>query len=186
MKRTATLLLALIMVCSLLAGCGDKGTTDDSSNNANTDENPTVAITFCNMLATDHPQSIAATEVLAPEISEKTGGKFTIDVQVNGALGSDAEATEATIMGTMNSCGPACATLASFDPNWYILDVPYVFKSKEHARAALDGELGEFLSGREQWPDRSRLWRVRHAQPLQQLQGGHLPRRYERHEDPHA
>ena len=95
MKRTATLLLALIMVCSLLAGCGDKGTTDDSSNNANTDENPTVAITFCNMLATDHPQSIAATEVLAPEISEKTGGKFTIDVQVNGALGSDAEATEA-------------------------------------------------------------------------------------------
>ena len=103
MKRTATLLLALIMVCSLLAGCGDKGTTDDSSNNANTDENPTVAITFCNMLATDHPQSIAATEVLAPEISEKTGGKFTIDVQVNGALGSDAEATEATIMGTMNS-----------------------------------------------------------------------------------
>lgn len=146
MKRTATLLLALIMVCSLLAGCGDKGTTDNSSNNANTDENPTVAITFCNMLATDHPQSIAATEVLAPEISEKTGGKFTIDVQVNGALGSDAEATEATIMGTMNSCGPACATLASFDPNWYILDVPYVFKSKEHARAALDGELGEFLS----------------------------------------
>ena len=146
MKRTATLLLALIMVGSILAGCGDKGTTDDSSNNANTDENPTVAITFCNMLATDHPQSIAATEVLAPEISEKTGGKFTIDVQVNGALGSDAEATEATIMGTMNSCGPACATLASFDPNWYILDVPYVFKSKEHARAALDGELGEFLS----------------------------------------
>ena len=86
MKRTATLLLALIMVCSLLAGCGDKGTTDDSSNNANTDENPTVAITFCNMLATDHPQSIAATEVLAPEISEKTGGKFTIDVQVNLSL----------------------------------------------------------------------------------------------------
>ena len=46
MKRTATLLLALIMVCSLLAGCGDKGTTDDSSNNANTDENPTVALSL--------------------------------------------------------------------------------------------------------------------------------------------
>lgn len=41
---------------------------------------------------------------------------------------------------------PAAATLASFDPNWYILDVPYVFTSPEMARAALDGELGAFLS----------------------------------------
>lgn len=144
MKRSAALFLAVLMICSLFAGCGSKETGSQDGTTVN--ENPTVSITFCNMLANDHPQSIAAFDVLATEISEKTDGKFTIDVQVNGALGSDAEATEATIMGTMYSCGPACATLASFDPNWYILDVPYVFKSKEQARAALDGELGEFLS----------------------------------------
>lgn len=145
MKRIATLLLALMMICSLFVGCGDQS-NNGNADNGDANENPSVAITFCNMLANDHPQSVAAMEVLAPEISEKTDGKFTIDVQVNGALGSDAEATEATIMGTMYSCGPACATIASFDSNWYILDVPYVFKSKEHARAALDGELGQFLS----------------------------------------
>lgn len=144
MKRITALVLSLLMVCTLFAGCGSK----DSGPQGGTpvDEGTSVAITFCNMLANDHPQSVAAMNVLATEISEKTDGKFTIDVQVNGALGSDAEATEATIMGTMYSCGPACATIASFDPNWYILDVPYVFKSKEHARAALDGELGEYLS----------------------------------------
>lgn len=42
--------------------------------------------------------------------------------------------------------GPSAATLATVDKNWYILDVPYVFISKEHARKALDGALGKYLS----------------------------------------
>ena len=33
---------------------------------------PKVSTTFCNMLATDHPQSVAAANVLAKEIAEKT------------------------------------------------------------------------------------------------------------------
>lgn len=107
---------------------------------------PKVSTTFCNMLATDHPQSVAAANVLAKEIAEKTNGNFTVDIQVNGTMGSDSETTEATIMGTMTMTGPAAATLASVDHNWYILDMPYLFKSKEHARKALDGELGDFLS----------------------------------------
>lgn len=110
------------------------------------DDMPKISTTFCNMLATDHPQSVAAANILAKEVAKKTNGNFTIDIQVNGTMGSDSETTEATIMGTMTMTGPAAATLASVDRNWYILDMPYLFKSKEHARRALDGELGEFLS----------------------------------------
>ena len=159
MKKTAMLLTAALLLSSS-AGCGSSGasgTTAPGTTPAGTaatgdttaasgSSGETVTATFCNMLATDHPQSVAAVEVLAKEISEKTGGKFTIDVQVNGALGSDAETTEATIMGNMNMTGPACATLATIDSNWYILDVPYVFMSKEQARTALDGDLGQYLS----------------------------------------
>lgn len=148
MKRLAALLMVGMMMCATLTGCGGNSSTQGGSSAAVSggDAQPKVSATFCNMLATDHPQSVAASQVLAPEISEKTGGNFTIDVQVNGAMGSDAETTEATIMGNMNMTGPACATLATIDANWYILDVPYVFLSKEHARAALDGELGQYLS----------------------------------------
>lgn len=153
MKKLAALLMAGLMTCTLLAGCGGSSSSGSSAPAASAPaasapaaEATKVSATFCNMLATDHPQSVAATEVLAPEISEKTGGNFTIDVQVNGTMGSDAETVEATIMGNNAMTGPACATLATIDPNWYILDVPYVFLSKDHARAALDGELGQFLS----------------------------------------
>ena len=124
------------------AAAADTTAADTTAAAAEAD-GPEVNVTFCNMLAPDHPQSIAAETVLKKEIAEKTGGKFTIDVQVNGALGSDAETVEATVMGTMNMTGPSCATLATIDPKWYVLDLPYVFMTKEQARNAFDGELGQ-------------------------------------------
>ena len=39
---------------------------------------PKVSTTFCNMLATDHPQSVAAANVLAKEIAEKTSAEEVI------------------------------------------------------------------------------------------------------------
>lgn len=136
MKKSAKMFLACFMVCFMLIA-GIASAAEDM---------PKVSATFCNMLATDHPQSVAAAKVLAKEVAEKTGGKFTIGVQFNGALGSDSETVEATIMGNMYMTGPSAATLATVDKNWYILDIPYVFVSKEHARRALDGDLGKYLS----------------------------------------
>lgn len=137
MKKSTVMVTFAFVMCLILAVCGVASAAEDM---------PKVSATFCNMLATDHPQSVAAAKVLTKEVSEKTGGKFTVGVQFNGALGSDSETVEATIMGNMYMTGPSAATLATVDKNWYILDVPYVFISKEHARKALDGELGKFLS----------------------------------------
>lgn len=161
MKRKLTLILVCAMLLGILSACGGNsggGSSNGGTNGASSggisggsvvaadDENPTVSVSFALMLADDHPHSIAATTVMAAEVAEATGGKFTIDVQTNGSLGSDAETTEATTMGMMYMTGPTAATLATLDPNWYILDVPYVFTTKEQIRNALDGELGEYLS----------------------------------------
>lgn len=137
MRKSIKMTISCFMMCFVLTVCGIASAAQ---------EMPKVSATFCNMLATDHPQSVAAAKVLAKEVSEKTGGKFTIGVQFNGALGSDSETVEATIMGNMYMTGPSAATLATIDKDWYILDVPYVFLSKEHARRALDGDLGKYLS----------------------------------------
>lgn len=160
MKKFTIILILLALTFSLLA-CGKSDSPKSDATKSDTksetksdtktdaksdDENPEVHVTFALMLADNHPHSVAARTVMAEEVSKRTGGKFTIDVQTNGALGSDAETTEATVMGNMYMTGPAAATLATINPNWYVLDVPYVFTSKEHVRSALDGELGQFLS----------------------------------------
>lgn len=164
MKKTVAMALVGAMTCSLLSGCGNSGSRTNSGSTtaaggdtaaaesaANTTtggaaDMPEVSTTLAIMLAPDHPQCVAAQNILAKEVSDATGGKFKIDVQTNGALGSDSETVEATIMGTMDMTGTSAATLAAVDPSWYILDVPYVFTSKEQAREALDGKLGEYLS----------------------------------------
>lgn len=148
MKRTLAFLIAVMLIVYLFTACSSKtaSTTQNPSAPQSTDEEPTISTSFALMLADNHPHSIAASSVMAKEVSDATNGKFTIDVQTNGSLGSDSETTEATIMGTMYMTGPTAATLATIDSNWYILDVPYVFTSKEQVRNALDSELGEFLS----------------------------------------
>ena len=143
MKRTLAILLALCFVLGL-AGCSETATAPAASSDGS--DLPEVHITAAIMLADDHPHTIAAKEVMAKMVSEKTNGKFTIDVQNNGTMGSDKETTESCIMGNIEMTLPAAATLSSFDDNWYILDIPYVFTSPAMARAALDGELGKFLS----------------------------------------
>lgn len=157
MKKNLLLLLSLFLALSFI-GCAAQPApasapaepaaepAEPAAAPADASELPEVHITAAIMLADDHPHTIAAKEVMAKMVSEATGGKFTIDVQNNGTMGSDKETTEACIMGNIEMTLPAAATLASFDPNWYILDVPYVFTSPEMARAALDGELGAFLS----------------------------------------
>ena len=155
MRKLTAMVLAGIMACSFLSGCGGSKTATPQSTakaaeepaaSGDSGDMPKVTATLAIMLAPDHPQCISAQNVLAKKVSEATTGNFTIDVQTNGALGSDAETVEATIMGTMYMTGTSAATLATVDPNWYILDIPYVFTSKEQARDALDGKLGEYLS----------------------------------------
>lgn len=148
MRKYHFIILLVLLCCLFLTSCASNSTTstDSSAKSAEISNEPDVSVSFALMLTDDHPHSIAASTVMAKEVAEKTGGKFKIDVQTNGALGSDSETTEATIMGTMKMTGPTAATLATIDSNWYILDIPYVFSSKEQVRNALDGELGNYLS----------------------------------------
>ncbi len=156
MKKVLSLLMILALMLGL-AACGGEAeeaapaadATEDVAEDATeeaTEDMPEINATLSLMLSDDHPQTIAVRDHFAPMVSELTDGKFIINVQNNGTMGSDAETTEAAIMGNMEMTLPAIATIASFDPNFYILDVPYVFGSQNQVRAALDGELGAFLS----------------------------------------
>ena len=58
---------------------------------SNDKNNPDIAVSFAIMLADDYPHTIAAKTVMAKKVAEKTGGKFIINVQNNGVLGSDSE-----------------------------------------------------------------------------------------------
>ena len=86
-----------------------------------------------------------AVVTLAREVEKRTNGRIVIKNFFSGSLGGEREVMEAVQLGTQelghNSTGP----VPNFVPETAILDVPFLFRDKAHARAVLDGPIGQEL-----------------------------------------
>lgn len=143
-KVMLLILVGILGLSLVLAGCG--GGDTGSNEPAGTDDGKTYTIRAAIMLDTTHPHYIAAETVMKKMIEEGTDGKVKVEVYPNGQLGSDRQTVEACQMGTLEMTLPSTATLSTFDDTFMILDVPYVFTSKDGVRNALDGKLGEAMN----------------------------------------
>lgn len=91
-----------------------------------------------------HPYHTGALE-LARLASEYSDGSITIDVFPASQLGNERDLIEGVGLGTVDMALSATGPLMGFDRVAGVLDMPYVFRDLEHARAALDGEVGDFV-----------------------------------------
>lgn len=93
------------------------------------------------------PEAIAMGQ-FAEEIKDKTGGRIEIRVQGGGALGGDREVIEGVQLGTVDMTVVSTSIVVNFDPDFAILDIPFLFRDFDHAQAVLDGPIGkELLDG---------------------------------------
>lgn len=86
-------------------------------------------------------------DVFKKDIEEKSGGRISVELYPNGQLGGDRELIESVQLGTVQVAIPATSALAGFDKRFQVFDLPFLFKSKEVAFKALDGELGRKVDG---------------------------------------
>ncbi|MCB6608213.1 TRAP transporter substrate-binding protein [[Clostridium] symbiosum] len=75
-------------------------------------------------------------------VAEKTDGKIKIEVYESNTLGSQADMLDGLKMGTIDISYNSPATMSAAVPSVAILDLPYIFQSREHAYKVLDGEIG--------------------------------------------
>lgn len=84
-------------------------------------------------------------DAFAKEVEKRTQGRYKIETFYAGSLGGERESVEAVQLGTqaltMTSTGP----LPNFVPELRMLDVPFLFRDKTHARAVLAGPIGQEL-----------------------------------------
>lgn len=76
------------------------------------------------------------------KVEAETGGKVTIEIHANGALGGEREMTEAVQVGTVDMVFTSSGPIGNFASKSNAFDFPFLFRDKEHAYAVLDGELG--------------------------------------------
>ena len=75
-------------------------------------------------------------------------GKVTVEIYPNAQLGGDRQALEAVSVGTIEMTAAASAVMANYDPNFGILDLPFIFKDREATIRACDGKVGELLDSK--------------------------------------
>jgi tripartite ATP-independent transporter DctP family solute receptor len=86
-----------------------------------------------------------AIDTFAKEVEKRTNGRYKIQTFYNGSLGGERESIEAVQLGTQELAFSSTGPVPNFVPETKILDVPFLFRDKAHARAVLDGPIGQDL-----------------------------------------
>lgn len=84
-----------------------------------------------------------AIDTFAKEVEKRTEGRYKIQTFYSASLGAEREATEAVQLGTQELTFTSTGPIPNFVPDVKILDVPFLFRDYAHARAVLDGPIGQ-------------------------------------------
>jgi tripartite ATP-independent transporter DctP family solute receptor len=86
-----------------------------------------------------------AIDTFAREVEKRTGGRYKVQTFYSGALGAERESVEGVQLGTLDLTLTSTGPLPNFVPEVAILDIPFLFRDYAHARAVLDGPIGQEL-----------------------------------------
>ena len=84
-----------------------------------------------------------AIDTFAREVEKRTNGRYQIQNFYSGALGAERESVEGVQLGTLDLTMTSTGPLPNFVPEVAILDIPFLFRDYAHARAVLDGPIGQ-------------------------------------------
>jgi TRAP-type transport system periplasmic protein len=84
-----------------------------------------------------------AIDAFAREVEKRTAGRYKVQNFYAAALGAERESIEAVQLGTLDFVMTSTGPIPNFVPEVSILDIPFLFRDYTHARAVLDGPIGQ-------------------------------------------
>jgi tripartite ATP-independent transporter DctP family solute receptor len=85
----------------------------------------------------------AGASAMADEVAKRTGGRFTLQQFPDSTLGGDVELLKGVQLGSIDLAFVTGMGLPSMLPEAGVLNIPFLFKDAAHARAVLDGPIGD-------------------------------------------
>ena len=153
MKKLAATLLTILMLLGLCACGGDTPSStpapDAGSGNGAAEPAPDAApegdamlLRLANSHNAEHITSQAC-QMFADLVSEKTGGRITIECHFAGELGDERSTIEQCQFGGLDFTRVSSGASAEFAPLMNALQMPYEYTSVDHLFEVLDGEIGQ-------------------------------------------
>lgn len=93
-------------------------------------------------MPTEHPYYTGMMK-FSELMAQKSNGKIKMQVFPSSQLGNERDMIEALQMGTQEVTLVSTAPLSGFSNEFFVFDLPYIFKSREHAYKVLDGPIGQ-------------------------------------------
>ncbi|MFG1357557.1 TRAP transporter substrate-binding protein [Xanthobacter pseudotagetidis] len=85
----------------------------------------------------------AAATAFKETVEKESGGKIRVDIFPGGALGGEREIVESLQLGTIDMAMTSTSVVANFVPELLVFDIPFIFRDTAHARAVVDGPIGQ-------------------------------------------
>lgn len=134
--------LAAVLAMAL-AGCG--GGSETQSANADASEKKQIVLD----LSIPEPEGAkfdVAAKAFKDELEELTDDQLTVKIHYNNSLGGEREVFELMGMGSLDMAVQSAGPMGNWVSEFNMFDLPFLFDNLEHARAVLDGEIGDELA----------------------------------------
>lgn len=103
-----------------------------------------IIIRFSHIVAENTPKGLAANK-FAELIEEKTDGQIKVEVYPNGMLYSDDTEMQALQDGDIQMIAPSFSKLTAINPDWQVLDLPFLFNDYDDVENIFIGDVGQLL-----------------------------------------
>ncbi|HHY35813.1 MAG TPA: TRAP transporter substrate-binding protein [Firmicutes bacterium] len=137
MKRAVSLVVALVLLASFVAGCSQR-------------QQATMTLRFGHEQPEDHPYHLSAVK-FAELVEQKSKGRIKVEVYPNSQLGSAKAMNEMVATGQLDFDWTWSGVLESYDKNLGVIVLPYLFRDWDHVWKVMDGPIGaELFKGLEE------------------------------------
>lgn len=143
--------VAAMLPCLVLtsAGCSMKLSNNENINNGNVNEEDES--TYGNYeirVACENSETYPSTlglQVMKEYVEKQSDGHITLNIYSSGQLGGEEETLEQVSQGSLEMAVASFAPVVTYDPEFEVLDIPFVYNSYEEAWMVLDSHVGTDL-----------------------------------------
>jgi C4-dicarboxylate-binding protein DctP len=143
-KKWGIFSVSILLLMMLVAGCGKAAESGGSAESGNKEKDEYV-IKFAHVVSASTAKGKAA-ERFKELLEERTNGQIKVEVFPDSQLGADREITEQMQSGTVQMNAPFTGVLPSFVKQFEVFDLPFLFKDRDAAYDAVNGELAQILN----------------------------------------
>lgn len=148
-KKTRLLLAGVLAVAVVVSATGCQRSNSSGGASAGTSAaEEDVSGTYTIRIACENSETYPATlglNVMKEYIERQTDGNVEVNIYAGGQLGGEEETLEQVAQGSLEMAVASFAPVVSYDSDFEVMDIPFVYGTYEEAWMVLDSHVGTEL-----------------------------------------